>query len=41
MCVIIIIIIIIIIIYSLEFYTSASADGLWMEYEWQQASSNP
>ena len=35
---IIIIIIIIIIIYSLEFFTSALADGLSLETEWQQVS---
>ena len=34
----IIIIIIIIIIYSLEFFTSALADGLSLEFEWQQVS---
>ena len=34
-----IIIIIIIIIYSLEFFTSALADGLSLEIEWQQISS--
>ena len=33
-------IIIIIIIYSLEFFTSALADGLSLEIEWQQVSSN-
>ena len=36
----IIIIIIIIIIYSLDFYTSANADGLSLEFEWQQVSSS-
>ena len=36
---IIIIIIIIIIIYSLDFFTSALADGLSLEFEWQQVSS--
>ena len=34
------IVIIIIIIYSLEFFTSALADGLSLEYEWQQVSSS-
>ena len=34
------IIIIIIIIYSLEFFTSANADGLSLEFEWQQVSSS-
>ena len=34
------IIIIIIIIYSLEFFTSALADGLSLEIEWQQVSSS-
>ena len=37
---IIIIIIIIIIIYSWEFFTSALADGLSLEFEWQQVSSS-
>ena len=37
---IIIIIIIIIIIYSLEFFTSALADDLSLDFEWQQVSSN-
>ena len=37
---IIIIIIIIIIIYSLEFFTSALADGLSLEFECQQVSSS-
>ena len=32
--------IIIIIIYSLEFFTSALADGFSLEYEWQQVSSS-
>ena len=36
----VIIIIIIIMIYSLEFFTSASADGLSREFEWQQVSSS-
>ena len=36
----IIIIIIIIIIYSLEFFTSANADGFSLEFEWQQVSSS-
>ena len=31
---------IIIIIYSLEFFTSAFADGLSLEFEWQQVSSS-
>ena len=31
---------IIIIIYSLEFITSALADGLSLEFEWQQVSSS-
>ena len=35
-----IIIIIIIIIYSSEFFTSALADGLSLEIEWQQVSSS-
>ena len=35
-----IIIIIIIIIYSFEFFTSALADGLSVELEWQQVSSS-
>ena len=35
--VIIIIIIIIIIIYSLQFFTSALADGLSLEFEWQKS----
>ena len=35
-----IIIIIIIIIYSLEFFTSVLADGLSLEFEWQQVSSS-
>ena len=30
----------IIIIYSLEFFTSALADGLTLEFEWQQVSSS-
>ena len=34
------IIIIIIIIYLLEFFTSALADGLSLEFEWQQVSSS-
>ena len=34
------IIIIIIIIYSLNFFTSANADGLSLEIEWQQVSSS-
>ena len=34
------IIIIIIIIYSLEFFTLVLADGLLLEFEWQQISSN-
>ena len=38
--IIITIIIIIIIIYSLEFFTSALADGLSLEFEWQQVSSS-
>ena len=38
-CQIIIIIIIIIIIYS-EFFTSALADGISLEFEWQQVSSS-
>ena len=33
-------VIIIIIIYSLEFFTSALADGLSLENEWQQVSSS-
>ena len=33
-------IIIIIIIYSLEFFTSVLADGLSLEFEWQQVSSS-
>ena len=33
-------IIIIIIIYSLEFVTSALADGFSLEFEWQQVSSS-
>ena len=33
-------IIIIIIIYSIEFFTSALADGLSLEFEGQQVSSN-
>ena len=33
------IIIIIIIIYSLEFFISALADGLSLEFKWQQISS--
>ena len=33
-----VIIIIIIIIYSLEFFTTALADGLPLEFEWQQIS---
>ena len=37
---IIIIIIIIIIIYSLEFFTSALADGFLLESEWQQVYSS-
>ena len=37
---IIIIIIIIIIITSWEFFTSALADGLSVEFEWQQVSSS-
>ena len=32
---------IIIIIYSLEFFTSALADGFLQESEWQQVSSSP
>ena len=36
----IVIIIIIIIIYSLEFLTSALADGLSLEVEWQQVPSS-
>ena len=32
--------IIIIIIYSLEFFTSALADGFSLESEWQQVSSS-
>ena len=32
--------IIVIIIYSLEFFTSAIADGLSLEFEWQQVSSS-
>ena len=32
--------IIIIIIHSLEFFTSALADGFSLESEWQQVSSN-
>ena len=36
----IIIIIIIIIITPLEFFTSASADGFLLEFEWQQVSSS-
>ena len=35
-----IIIIIFIIIYSLEYFTSALADGLSLEIEWQQVSSS-
>ena len=38
--IIIIIKIIIIIIYSLGFFTSALADGLSLEFEWQQVSSS-
>ena len=38
--IIIIIIIIIIIRYSLELLTSALADGLSLEFEWQQVSSS-
>ena len=38
--IIIIIIVIIIIVYSLEFFTSALADGLSLEFEWQQVSSS-
>ena len=38
--IIIIIIIIINIIISLEFFTSALADGLSQEFEWQQVSSS-
>ena len=34
------IIIITIIIYSLEFFTSANADGLSLEIEWQQVFSS-
>ena len=30
----------IIIVYSLEFFTSALADGLSLEFEWQQVSSS-
>ena len=30
----------VIIIYSFEFFTSALADGLSLEFEWQQVSSN-
>ena len=30
----------IIIIYSLEFFTSALADGFSLEFEWQQVSSS-
>ena len=37
---IIIIMIMIIIIYSLEFFTSALADGLSLEIEWPQVSSS-
>ena len=37
---VIIIIIIIIIIFSLEFFISALADGLSLEFEWQQVSSS-
>ena len=33
-------IIIIIIVYSLEFFTPALADGLSLEFEWQQVSSS-
>ena len=33
-------IIIIIIIYSLEFFTSATSDGISLEIEWQQVSSS-
>ena len=38
--IIIIIIIITIIIYSLEFFTSANADGFSLESEWQRVSSS-
>ena len=38
--IVIIFFIIIIIIYSLEFFTSALADGLSLEFEWQQNSSS-
>ena len=34
------IVIIIIIIYTLEFFTSALADGLSLEFEWEQVSSS-
>ena len=34
------IIIIMIVIYSLEFFTSALADGFSLEFEWQQVSSS-
>ena len=33
-------IIIMIIIYSLEFFTSALADGLSQDFQWQQVSSS-
>ena len=38
--ILVIIIIIIIIIHSLEFFTSALADGFSLESEWQQVSSS-
>ena len=38
--ILIIIIVIIIIIIILEFFTSASADSLSLEFEWQQFSSS-
>ena len=38
--IIIIIIIVIVIIYSLHFSTSALADGLSLEFVWQQVSSS-
>ena len=38
--VVVVVFIIIIIIYSLEFFISAVADGLSLEFEWQQISSS-
>ena len=36
----IIVLVVIIIVYSFEFFTSVLADGLSLEFEWQQVSSS-